>query len=898
MWTLLLSWSLSLVWPSAVRAATDPTPLEPALVAQGVLDPRLGLGHYHLQRQGELVTATMVAVRFQWPQKPRPVLFTVPAGFRPIQTVQGSIRAARLEGEMATGALGIQVAPSGAVTLTTDNSLGVTDLVRYASTLTWTTAEPYLWLAGWHPRGVYRLERRGSEVMFTVAATSVKTLASRDPRLLFRVPAGLRPTTTVAWQVTQSGIPHYVFEVTPNGMVRYWKHPLVPSGRFGLENYETTVRWHTSDPPRLATTGAYLQQPGPGSGVYQLQRQGEEVTLTLATWAAPVPSWVRPDLHRPPTLRIHPSTGIHPVPPPNVYVDPTPVWWPEHPLVTRLEPGTPTRYPVLGRNEISANPYSYAVMLPPHYWQIRLPDGRTGWIYQLATEVQGDVRNVPLTDRLFDVPPGFQPAQLVTWVVDAQPVEATGRPLAAPTVPLPLQVDHRVRYGPEMGATVPGYYRYVTQERWTVGTDVCQRSWPVQSAILEAVAAQLHRDKPLCEAISWADLAALRSLTISLSRYKSPEFFDVPGDKPHQNSWPRTFDLGGLTGLQELKLLDEAVWYSQFERHPFEPLTLPPHFLAHTPRLHSLELARVRGVGPEFLVHTPQLRTLTMALGSDPALSGPATGPVPALELPSGFLAYTPQLQTLHLDLRDIKTLPPGFLGYTPQLQELVLEAQDLTHLPAHFLAHAPQLRALRLKADALQYLPSGFLAHTPRLQTLVLEVGSLQSPDIWVFNDFLAHTSQLQTLVLNVGFRWSPPLDLLKRLPQLHTLWLSLTRQADPLPERRSALDESENGQVFPGHFLVDAPQLRTLHLHMPSRVRLPAGFLNSTPQLQELVLTADDLTHLPKEFLAHAPQLQCLTLPTRLRSSAWASVPECPAPAVPFGVDRTRPGFVPNLG
>lgn len=153
LWTLLLSWSLSLVWPSAVRAATDPAPLEPALVAQGVLDPRLGLGHYHLQRQGELVTATMVAVRFQWPQKPRPVLFTVPAGFRPAQTVQGSTRAARLEGETAAGALRIQVAPSGAVTLTTDNSLGVTDLVRYASTLTWTTSEPYLWLAGWHRSG-------------------------------------------------------------------------------------------------------------------------------------------------------------------------------------------------------------------------------------------------------------------------------------------------------------------------------------------------------------------------------------------------------------------------------------------------------------------------------------------------------------------------------------------------------------------------------------------------------------------------------------------------------------------------------------------------------------------------------------------------------------------------
>ena len=49
-----------------------------------------------------------------------------------------------------------------------------------------------------------------------------------------------------------------------------------------------------------------------------------------------MPSWVRPDLHRLPTLRIHPSAGIHPVPPPNVYVDPTPVWWPGHPLVTRL----------------------------------------------------------------------------------------------------------------------------------------------------------------------------------------------------------------------------------------------------------------------------------------------------------------------------------------------------------------------------------------------------------------------------------------------------------------------------------------------------------------------------------------------------------------------------------
>ena len=904
--TLLLSCCLCLVWPSPGLAATD--------AAQGVLDPRLGLGHFHLERRGSQVAATVVAVRVQWPHGHMPVLFTVPEGFRPAQTVKGSVWAVGLEGQATTG-LEMQVDPSGAVVLTADRAPAMTGLVRYATALAWTTPEPYLWVAGWHPRGVYRLERRGSEVEATVAATSIYTLSGHKPLELFTVPVGMRPGTTVHWQAVQSGMTRYVFEVTPAGVVSYRRYPLATFDRYHsenyetkvswhTENYETKVSWHTADPPRLVTEGAYAQQPVDGSGVYHLQRQGEEATLTLAAHAVPVPTWMRPDLHRLPTLRIHPSAGIHPISDAKVYVDPHPVWlvdpvpdWlRDAPTIPGLEPGAPDHHPILGRSERSDNPYFRILVLPPLYWQIRLPDGRTGWIDQFATMVDGDVSRVPVTDRLFDVPPGFQPVATVTWEVDAQPVDAAGRPLAARTERLSLQVGNRLRYGAGVEGTTPGYYRYATQQRWTVGTDVCQRSWPVQAAILQAVAQQLNRDNPTCEAISWADLAALRSLTISLSRYKSPGYFDLPGELTSQNSWPRAFDLGGLAGLQELHLLEEAAAYGRFERRQFETLALPPDFLVHTPRLRSLVLARVRGTSPEFLVHTPELRSLTLALGSDPAMS--TVQPGSPLVLPAGFLAYTPELQSLHLDLRDIKTLPAGFLGATPKLQEMVLEARDLTHLPVHFLAQAPQLRALRLQADALQYLPSAFLAHTPKLRTLVLQMGAVPPSDMWVLDNFMSHTPQLHTLVLEAGSLRNLPSDLLDHFPRLHTLWLTLKEPVAPSPGRGSVLGETEREYPLPERFLVEAPQLRSLYLHLPSGERLPEGFLSSTPRLQELVLTAEALTRLPEGFLAHAPNLQCLTVPTGFRLSAWASIPECPEPATPFGMDRSRPGFVPNMG
>ena len=894
--TLFLSCCLCLVWPSPGLAATD--------AAQGVLDPRLGLGHFHLERRGTQVAAMVVAVRVQWPQEHMPpVLFTVPEGFRPAETVKGSVWAVGLEGQ-ATAGLEMQVDPSGAVTLTVVREPMVTGFVRYVTALAWTTPEPYLWVAGWHPRGVYRLERRGSEVEATVASTSIYTLSGHESLELFTVPVGMRPGATVLWQVIQAGKPRYIFEATPAGVVSYRWYPLATFDSYPTENYETKVSWRTADPPRLVTEGTYTQQPVEGSGVYHLQREGEEATLTLTAPAVPVPTWMRPDLHRPPMLRIHPSAGIHPIPDSKVYVNPPTFWLPDAnpdwlrdaPTTTRLEPGAPERFPILGRSERSDNPYFQTRPLLPLYWQIRLPDGRTGWIDQWATTVEGEVSRVPLTDRLFDVPPGFQPVATVTWEVDAQPVDAAGRPLAAPTEHLSLQVGNRLRYGAGVEGTTPGYYRYAAQQRWTVGTDVCQRSWPVQTAILRAVVQQLNRDNPTCEAISWADLAALRSLTVSLSRYKSPDYFDRLEELASQNSWRRAFDLGGLSGLQELYLLEDEAAYGRYERRQFETLALPPDFLVHTPRLRSLVLARVRGTGTEFLVHTPELRSLTLALGSDPAVS--TVQPWSPLVLPAGFLAYTPELQSLHLDLRDIKTLPAGFLGATPKLQEMVLEAQDLTHLPVHFLAQAPQLRALRLQVDALQYLPSAFLAHTPKLRTLVLQMSAVPPSDMWVLDNFMRHSSQLHTLVLEAGSLRNLPPDLLDHLPRLHTLWLTLKEPMAPPPGHGSVLGETEREYPLPERFLVEAPQLRSLYLHLPSGERLPEGFLSSTPRLQELVLTAEALTRLPEGFLAHAPNLQCLTVPTGFRLSAWASIPECPEPATPFGMDRSRPGFVPNMG
>ena len=326
-----------------------------------------------------------------------------------------------------------------------------------------------------------------------------------------------------------------------------------------------------------------------------------------------------------------------------------------------------------------------------------------------------------------------------------------------------------------------------------------------------------------------------------------------------------TLDVTDLTSLPA-PLLAEASALTHLALHG-GTLTLPPDFLAHTPRLTdlSLQVDFLKDLPPDLLAPVTELRQLQLDTGNATYLPARFLERVTELRvdsgwlaLPADFLMQAPRLEVLHLDAALLESFPEGFLTYAPRLVELHLRVPELQALPPTFLANAPRLEVVHLNTSeysyGLEYLPEGFLTHAPRLVEFYLLAPGLGS----LPTSFLGSTPRLEKLELGHGYAFSPPYPRVK-LPVRSLPANFLTH----VPRLRH-LDLASLGGVteFPPGFLAHAPQLRYLNLDANGAEALPTGFLARHPHLETIRLRAKSISALPQGFLGQSPHLMDLKL------------------------------------
>ncbi|MCY3658821.1 MAG: hypothetical protein OXG36_07350 [Caldilineaceae bacterium] len=281
---------------------------------------------------------------------------------------------------------------------------------------------------------------------------------------------------------------------------------------------------------------------------------------------------------------------------------------------------------------------------------------------------------------------------------------------------------------------------------------------------------------------------------------------------------------------------------------------LPAELLAYTPRLKSLRLSGWSDLEPlpaNLFVHNPQLQSLDLQVRY-------------LAVLPDDLLAHNPQLQSLKLENYELKALPTQFLAHNPQLQSLELYGSGLDSLPPNLLVHNPHLESLSIDADRLLYLPTNFLDRNPQLQSVSVDANRL----LYLPANLFAHNSQLQTLSVSGRSLAALPADFLAQNLQLKYLSLgSEVLNTLPVNILASNLLLQKLSFTLPRVGAIP-PQLRqisclqTLFLSMHNVKALDPGILSDVPCLQGLYIRTGPFFELPHDFLLNAPQLRHLHL------------------------------------
>ena len=318
-------------------------------------------------------------------------------------------------------------------------------------------------------------------------------------------------------------------------------------------------------------------------------------------------------------------------------------------------------------------------------------------------------------------------------------------------------------------------------------------------------------------------------------------------------------------------------------------LTLPSGFLARTPQLEQVYLyaGSLTAFPEDFLAYAPHLRELTLYVRNLQEVRATLVQSMPnlthlhletqALEAyPVGFLDDLPQVVNLTLRADGLTRLPPRFLAHTPQLEKLTLSLHGVASWPQDSLAHTPQLQEMSLVANLLQTLPSGFLAYTPRLLKAALVLRQVKS----LQKGFMRHTPRLQDLSVHAWSLESLPEGFLVYAPELVAMKLDtinaqfggghdgrLFRPGWHVgPNRWNFHLDEIHLATFPPGFLNNIPQLKTLEIWADVK-KLPVGFLARAPQLAYLTLLTPVLEQLPEGFLGQVPRLDYLELITDIR-------------------------------
>ena len=223
---------------------TDP------LLMTGTFTPTAGAGTVHLVRRGDTVTATLALPPGDGlGAGPSAPLFTVPAGFRPVEAVTWTVPATA---QVPVGdGNDPETAPGSALELRVHRDGRMTQAASprqagFVATAVWRTADP-----GWmevrgtyvptegEGTGTYGLRRDGTLVTATMTGAHGDLPASA----LFTVPAGFRPTQTVRWSVVVDTAACHtrILEVRPQGTVRLVGEPVGTGAEPPV--HETTMTW-------------------------------------------------------------------------------------------------------------------------------------------------------------------------------------------------------------------------------------------------------------------------------------------------------------------------------------------------------------------------------------------------------------------------------------------------------------------------------------------------------------------------------------------------------------------------------------------------------------------------------------------------------------------------------
>ena len=316
-----------------------------------------------------------------------------------------------------------------------------------------------------------------------------------------------------------------------------------------------------------------------------------------------------------------------------------------------------------------------------------------------------------------------------------------------------------------------------------------------------------------------------------------------------------TVDVAGVTALPPRLLVDlPHLTHLQLHESPNDdgadgPLDLPAGWLAGSPHLIelSLDVPRLHRIPADLLAPVPNLKRLY--------LNGPRL-----TALPSGLLDRQSHLTDVNIELCDLDRLPDDLLIHTPQLKSFYLRKDPFRchlslglpgpeALPERFLSHTPHLTHLWLGLRDLTEFPPSFLSHVPQLQHLELEIRYDKYGKIpYVLHSLPAHF--LANAPNLTYFNLWPVV----RLSDLPTDFLARSHRL-----RHLYLDVNGVAAV-PDNFLTQTPHLQSLDLDLRQVDALPDGFLAHTPWLQRLKLDVDEVDVLPDGLLVHVPDLEAL--------------------------------------
>ncbi len=423
---------------------------------------------------------------------------------------------------------------------------------------------------------------------------------------------------------------------------------------------------------------------------------------------------------------------------------------------------------------------------------------------------------------LFMIPEGFRPAQTETWEVTGRPVDAQGQTLFRE---LPVHFDMRVtpdgavRHADNAKADNAGYLVYATAVTWRVPADVCRRTAAVRQDLLLALQAAGH-PRVSCAAVTWPDLAAIRSL-------------DMDG--------VTTLEAGSLAGLISLQVLD-------LHNNPLRKLESGA--LAGLIRLRSLRLNTTREwrhTGPRWLSVVPYGTALPLqpVPGWDMADMTSGRARLAGLPmLPQDAFTGLISLQGLNLSQNALTALPSELFADLGNLEELYLGDNALTALPSGIFAGLTRLYELDLAGgnNDLALLPADLFADLDNLQGLDLSIALTALPP-----DIFAGLTRLRRLNLNGHNLKTLPADLFADLDNLETLGL--------YGNELTALPAGLFANLDHAYFL-------SLGLNPTVITSLPSGLLTPLTGLLHLSLSSNALTTLPSDIFADLTNLRVLNL------------------------------------